>query len=78
MKKKSILEDFLGTECSGCGGTKRSKQSHCGKCYYRLPKAMRLDLYKRFGEGYEAAFELSQKWLAANHPRKPETGKLFE
>ena len=35
-KRKTILEDFLGTECSGCGGVKSSKHSHCNKCYYRL------------------------------------------
>ena len=77
MSKKSILEDFLGTECSGCGGVKRPKMSHCGKCYWRLPKQMRTDLYKRFGEGYEEAFTAASAWLAEHLPRRPTTGNLF-
>ena len=76
-KRKSILEDFLGTECSGCGGVKVSKRSHCSKCYYRLPKQMQSDLYKRFGEGYEQAFAASQKYLADKFPRSAKTGDLF-
>jgi hypothetical protein len=76
-EKRSILEDFLGEVCGHCGGTKRSKMSHCGKCYWRLPKPMRKALYNRFGEGYEQAFAESNKWLAEKYPRPPETGKLF-
>jgi hypothetical protein len=78
LKRKTLLEDFLGTECSGCGGEKRSKMSHCSKCYYKLPKTMQAALYKRFGEGYEEAFEASTKYLAEKYPRSPETGRLFE
>lgn len=67
--KQTILEDFLGTKCSGCGGKKKPKMSHCRNCYYALPPPMRLALYRRFGAGYEQAFEESTKFLAA---RKPE------
>ena len=77
-KRKSILEDFLGTECSGCGGVKVSKRSHCSKCYYRLPKRMQSDLNKRFGNGYEQAFAASQKYLAEKFPQPAATGELFK
>ena len=77
-KRKSILEDFLGTECSGCGGVKRTRMSHCGKCYYKLPKKMKSDLYKLFGQGYEEAFAESQKYLAEKFPRPAVTGNLFQ
>jgi hypothetical protein len=59
----SILKDFLGTVCSGCGGTKITRMSHCRACYRALPKAMQDALWKRFGEGYEAAFTESTAWL---------------
>jgi hypothetical protein len=75
--RKSILEDFLGTECVACGAEKKSKMSHCSKCFWKLPKAMRDKLYKRFGEGYEEAFDESTKWLANKYPRRPVTGRLF-
>ena len=77
-KRKTILEDFLGTECSGCGGVKSSKHSHCNKCYYRLLKVMRNNLYKRFGAGYEEAFKESQNYLAEKFPRPAVTGDLFK
>ena len=74
----STLEDFLGEVCYGCGKEKRSKMSHCSKCYYRLPRRMQSDLYKRFGEGYEEAFEASKKFLDdLRPPPVPKTGDLF-
>jgi hypothetical protein len=66
--RKSILEDFLGTKCSGCGARKKPKMSHCRNCYYALPEGMRLALYRRFGAGYEEAFEASTKFLQAREP----------
>lgn len=77
-ERKTILEDFLGTECSGCGGAKNPKMSHCSRCYYKLPKTMQKDLYKRFGEGYEEAFAASRAYLAEHHPRAAKTGDLFQ
>lgn len=70
-EKRTILEDFLGMKCAGCGGMKRSKMSHCGRCYHKLPRDMQSALYKRFGEGYEAAFTASTEWLRAR--RLPES-----
>ena len=61
-----MLEDFLGTKCGSCGRAKQSSHSFCGRCYHILPKAMQDALYKRFGEGYEAAFTDAQKYL--EHP----------
>ncbi len=61
------VEELLGTECKGCGGSKSSRMSHCRKCYFALPKYLRHDLYKRVGEGYEEAYEKSLKSL---HKRK--------
>jgi hypothetical protein len=68
-ERRSILEDFLGDTCSGCSGKKKPKMSHCRNCYYALPRHMQLALYRRFGAGYEEAFEESTKFLQA---RKPE------
>ncbi|MGH9747256.1 MAG: hypothetical protein ACRD59_14260 [Candidatus Acidiferrales bacterium] len=68
-EKATILADFLGSVCSGCGGRKKPKMSHCRQCYYSLPQPLRFALYRRFGSGYEEAFEESKKFLAA---RKPE------
>ncbi len=48
-EKATILADFLGSVCSGCGGRKKPKMSHCRQCYYSLPQPLRFELYRRFG-----------------------------
>lgn len=60
---KSILDNFIGTECAGCGKYKPSKMSHCRRCYFKLPKYLRDPLYKPFGGGYEEAFRASVRFL---------------
>jgi hypothetical protein len=64
----SILQDFLGTVCSVCGREKRSRMSHCGRCYHALPRPMQSALWKQFGKGYEEAFTASVEWLRARRP----------
>lgn len=59
----SIMRDFLSTVCSICTGQKQKNQSFCRNCFYRLPEEMRRSLYKRFGMGYEQAFEAAQAFL---------------
>lgn len=63
-RRREILESLGSTVCGACGGVKREKMSHCTSCYYALPQFMRKALYKRFGEGYEEAYEDSLKYLA--------------
>jgi ribosomal protein L40E len=63
MTRDQALEELLGTTCKGCGGTKPSGMSHCRKCYFKLPKANRGALYRRIGQGYEAAYAESLEIL---------------
>lgn len=59
-----ILEVLCeSTKCEGCDGPKSLKKSHCRACYLSLPRAMQKDLYKRFGAGYEEAYEESLAYL---------------
>jgi hypothetical protein len=74
MEKRTVLDDFLGNECAACGGFKRTRMSHCGICYHRLPLEMQSTLYRRFGDGYEDAFAASTAWLLEKYPR-PVPGK---
>lgn len=50
-----LIESLRGEECPGCGKRKRSRQSFCRVCYFKLPCDLRCDLYKRVGAGYEEA-----------------------
>jgi len=64
----TTLQDFLGTLCSACRGSKESRHSFCGRCYHALPKSMQSDLWRRFGHGYEQAFADAQDWLRQQRP----------
>lgn len=63
-RRLEIVRRLGSTECEGCGGRKQSKMSHCRRCYYLLPRVMRNALYRRFGDGYEEAYEESLAYLA--------------
>lgn len=68
--RQTVLEDFLGTKCSGCSGPKKARMSHCRNCYYELPREMQLALYQRFGHGYEQAFEESTLFLTEQRAKE--------
>lgn len=62
-RRREILDSLQSTVCSGCGGVKKARMSHCGRCYHKLPQWLKRKLYSRFGEGYEEAYEDSLKIL---------------
>jgi len=59
---KFYLDELTSDECA-CGQPKKAGHSFCYRCYMRLPGDMRRDLWKRIGDGYEAAYEAAVKWL---------------
>jgi hypothetical protein len=62
-RRLEILQNLGSADCTGCGGQKRPRMSHCRNCYYALPPKMRKALYNGFGDGYEEAFEESLRHL---------------
>jgi ribosomal protein L40E len=63
ISANDALQQLLGNVCQGCNGHKPSRMSHCRRCYFSLPKAMQRALYKRIGEGYEAAYAESLEMI---------------
>jgi hypothetical protein len=57
-----LLKELKGNECA-CGGYKKGGNSLCYKCYSSLPDDMQKDLYQRFGNGYEEAYDNAVGWL---------------
>lgn len=53
---KFLLEELKGEECQ-CGKYKKSGNSFCYGCYSSLPNNLQRSLYRRFGNGYEEAYE---------------------
>lgn len=54
---RRIWREYMGLECAVCEKKKSKAQSFCSSCYYKLPEGMRKSLYRRFGDGYEEAYE---------------------
>jgi hypothetical protein len=67
VKTIEIARSFRSAECPVCRDVKDINKSFCHSCYYTLPSGMRRALYKRFGEGYEEAFNMA---LAHLDPEK--------
>ncbi len=66
MTKLEILGDLGSTRCR-CGSVKKARRSVCVSCWRLLTESEQRALYKRFGNGYEAAYEAVLKSLGF-HP----------
>jgi hypothetical protein len=60
--KINFFQEFQSTKCL-CGKEKEGGHSFCYADYRRLPPQMRRNLYRRFGSGYELAFEDAARHL---------------
>ncbi|HLZ49248.1 MAG TPA: hypothetical protein VKP61_00720 [Candidatus Acidoferrum sp.] len=67
MESNEIFAIFAGTRCAGCGGSKRRNQAFCVWCYQELPAALKQSLWKRFGSGFEEAYQACLSWFRT-HP----------
>lgn len=66
-RKKDFFFYFgeLESEECFCGRAKKSGKSFCYRCFTELPYEMRRALYKRIGDGYEAAYDAAVDYLDA-------------
>jgi len=67
MESTEIFQQFAGVECAGCGGIKRRRNAFCVPCYQQLPAALKSSLWKRFGSGFEEAYQACLSWFRV-HP----------
>jgi hypothetical protein len=67
MESSEIFDRFMGHECQGCSGRKSSASGFCVPCYRQLPRALKSCLWKRFGNGFEEAYQASLSWFR-EHP----------
>lgn len=56
MTDREMIESLRSTVCPGCDSDKPEGKSFCRRCYFSLPKQLRSDLYRRYGQGYQQAF----------------------
>ena len=67
MESNEIFAEFASKKCSGCGGTKRRMNAFCPWCFRELPPGLKSSLYKRFGSGFEEAYQACLSWFRT-HP----------
>ena len=63
----SLYDTFMGTLCPICTKWKEPANAFCKSCYRELPIPMQRALWKRFGSGFEKAFEEGY-WFLKNRP----------
>jgi hypothetical protein len=67
MESSDIFARFAGMKCEGCDGHKRRNVAFCTYCYGELPAALKNSLWKRFGSGFEEAYQACLSWFRT-HP----------
>lgn len=67
MESHEIYEAFLSLKCAGCGEAKKVRNAFCHPCYSQLPSALKSSLWKRFGSGFEEAYQACLSWFRT-HP----------
>ena len=67
MESNEIFAAFVSKHCAACDGSKRPHNAFCTHCYAELPRALKQSLWKRFGQGFEEAYQGSLSWFRT-HP----------
>ena len=55
---------LMAPHCAACQRPKALKMAFCANCFKSLPYELRQALYRRFGEGFEAAYDGALGFLA--------------
>ena len=60
--KAELISELNGQDCR-CGNKKAHGHTFCGGCFHSLSKPQQIHLYRRMGQGYEAAYAEAVKTL---------------
>lgn len=71
MESRDIWNAFMSERCAGCEGVKCRRNAFCRACYAQLPAALKSSLWKRFGSGFEEAYQACLSWFRV-HPLQGE------
>jgi hypothetical protein len=63
LKTTIAAVEALNRRKCQCGATKQPKRTFCGRCFARLPRELKQDLYQPVGRGYEEAWKHALKHL---------------
>ncbi|MBI3654141.1 MAG: hypothetical protein HY231_24175 [Acidobacteria bacterium] len=60
------IEELQSNQCV-CGERKKSGNSFCHLCYFRLPPKMRQALYRTFSDGYAEDYDAAKDYLKTSN-----------
>ena len=67
---RKLIASLRSTTCPACGGFKQPNQTMCRRDYSKLSGPQKRALYKRVGEGYEAAVADALKTLGVTEMKE--------
>lgn len=73
MDASELIRSLASEVCPACARRKKSRQTFCGKCYFRLTPDLRSALYRLIGAGYEQAFAAAKAFLGTAQVDVPPT-----
>ena len=72
LTTRTLVNSLRSCRCPVCGGAKRAAETLCHTDYRRLPRELQKSLYRRVGEGYDAAVHAAFDYLGVMTFRTPE------
>lgn len=60
--RKASIEALKSGRCA-CGKAKQTGMAFCYQCWLKLPQNIRQALYRKIGEGFEAAYGVARQFL---------------
>lgn len=68
---RNLIASLNSTTCPACGGTKQRAHTFCPRDYHALSPENKKAIWRKFGEGYNAAFIRCMRNLGAGRIRMP-------
>ena len=60
--RNACIEALKSGRCA-CGNSKQTGMAFCYRCWLQLPRNVRQALYRKIGEGFEAAYDVGCQFL---------------
>ena len=70
QERVDCIDALKSSQCR-CLRPKQRGMAFCFKCWGQLPDQIRRSLYKRIGEGFEAAYSAACDYLNTNTGKEP-------
>ncbi len=64
MTLRDCAQILESNRCPACQRPKVANTAFCTRCYFSLPQPVRTKVWRKFGEGFEEAYDKALEMLA--------------